>query len=331
MTRRRLWRAALAVAALLPVAPRAYAQRTEVSGTVRAVTGEALESARVRATIGALDTVVRTGSRGTYAIALPSGNVTLRVTSIGYAETVRNIVTAGTPLVVDIALTRNAQELGKVEVNARWTGIRGVIADDSTRLPIVGATVSTAHRNRLVTTDSNGRFALELPAAEHTVLEISHAGYHTRVKGVDITADRATLVVQFLTPGNDSDATRQAIADLDRRLALGQFYSFTTSALEVTKNGGKTVNDALYASGLLMRNGLRLGDSVCVFVDGTPKYGLSASRIDVDNVDFLEVYSADPNGTLANLWGKFSCPPVLGNPHVGNGKFVGWIVVWTKK
>ena len=135
----------------------------------------------------------------------------------------------------------------------------------------------------------------------------------------------------FLTPGNDSKVEREALSDLGKRLADGPFYSFTVSAKEVTRNGGRTVNDALYASGLLQRNGLRLGNSVCVFVNGVPMYGLSASRIEIGDVDFLEVYNGDPNLTLKYLWGNFSCPPVLGNPQVGNGRFVNWIVVWTKK
>ena len=141
----------------------ARAQQTAVSGTVRASTGEAIVGARVRAIIGVLDTIVRTGARGTYELRLPSGNVTFRVANIGYAEVVRTVRLAGARQVIDFTLTRNAQQLNEVNVSANWMGVRGIIADDSTKQPIAGAEVSVARRNEVVLTDSAGHFALALP------------------------------------------------------------------------------------------------------------------------------------------------------------------------
>lgn len=78
----------------------------------------------------------------------------------------------------------------------RWTGIRGVIGDEATREPIVGAEVMVAQVKKKVVTDSLGRFEIPLTREDQTVVQVKRDGYQTRIRSFGVTKGQATDVVR---------------------------------------------------------------------------------------------------------------------------------------
>lgn len=92
----------------------------------------------------------------------------------------------------------------------------------------------------------------------------------------------------------DSTATSISRADWDdinQRQTWRRTNSATVDGGALRRHGG-SVSDALMLSRTVVRSGLRVGTSVCVFVNGIPKPGLPIDAIRIDDIAFIELFGA---------------------------------------
>ena len=328
---------ALGVAFTLCATLPAAAQRAQVSGIVRNERGELLTSARVHATARGVDTTVRTNDRGHYALLLPMGTARVLVTAFGYEAFDREIAIDQLETKADFQLLGLARQIAEFAVRERWTGIRGVIGDEATREPLVGAEVMVAQAKQKVLTDSLGRFEIPLTSEDQTVVQVKRKGYQTRIRSFSVTEGQATDVVLLLKAGGDVNGRGYILRDLQQRLSLTPFRSFVAGRDQLAKNGAATVYDAIIASGLLIKNGLKFGDTVCLLVDGQPRSGFPISTVRIADIDFVEVfgYKADIGNSLRVAIGNSRCTTesALGPkvPKFEEKRYIEFVSVWTRK
>jgi len=321
----------------LCVSQSATAQRAQVSGIVRNDRGELLTSARVHATAKGVDTTVRTNDRGQYILSLPMGAARVLVTAFGYEALDREIPIDKPETKADFQLRGLARQITEFVVRERWTGIRGVVGDEATREPIAGAEVMVAQAKQHVVTDGLGRFEIPLTSEDQTVVLVKRAGYQTRIRSFGVTEGQATDVLVLLKAGPDIKGRGYILRDLQQRLTLKPFRSFVAGRDQLAKNGDVTVYDAIIASGLLAKTGLKFGDMVCLLVDGEPRSGFPISAFRVAEIDFIEVfgYKADIGNSLRVAMGNSRCTTesVLGPkvPPFEARRYIEYIAVWTRK
>ena len=327
----------LAIAFALCTTQSAAAQRAQVSGIVRNDRGESLTSARLRATAKGVDTTVRTNDRGQYALSLPFGTTRVLVSAFGYEASDREISINKLETKADFQLRGLARQIAAFAVRERWTGIRGVIGDEATREPVTGAEVMVAQAKRKMFTDSLGRFEIPLTSEDQTVVQIKRDGYQTRIRSFAVTEGQATDVVLLLNVGDDIKGRSYLLRDLQQRLSRTPFRSFVVGRDQLVKNGAVTVYDAVIASGLLTKNDLKLGDTVCLLVDGQPRSGFPISTVRIADIEFIEVFGhgADIGNSLRVAMGNARCTTesVLGPkvPRFEQKRYIEYVSVWTRE
>ncbi len=303
-------------------------QRELIGGTVRTGAGNPLADVRVQATGAAVDTVVRTDARGTFSVLLPLGTIRVRATMIGYepAETEVNITSAD----VRIALTLRAlpPQLAAVEARANWVGIRGVVGDESTMMPLPGVTIRSISRDVHVVTDSAGRFSFPLPKSERTTMRLEREGYRTRPAVVLMQGPSADVVL-LMTPGEDPNHLPSALADLSSRMGWGGIGMFVLDQEQMMqRTGNTTLWDGIRNSGMLHQKGILL-THICMFVNGMPRPFLHPRMITLAEVDFVEVwgYNREDTRTFSSRWTGGSCAGGRSPGRRGDGP---WISVWLR-
>ena len=327
----------LAIAIALCAMRSADAQRAQVSGIVRNDRGELLTSARVHATAKGVDTTVRTNDRGQYVLSLPMGTARVFVTAFGYEAFDSIIPIDKLEMKADFQLRGLARQIAEFAIRERWTGIRGVIGDEATREPLVGAEVMVAQAKQKVVTDSLGRFEIPLTSEDQTVVQVKRDGYQTRIRSFGVAQGQATDVVVLLKAGGDIKGRSYILRDLQQRLTLTPFRSFVAGRDMLAKNGAVTVYDAVIASGLLARTGLKFGDTVCLLVDGQPRSGFPISAVRMADIDFIEVfgYKVDIGNSLRVAMGNSRCTTesALGPkvPRFEEKRYIEYVSVWTRK
>jgi hypothetical protein len=303
-------------------------QRVLVSGVVRTSTGDSLPGTPVHVTAAGVDTIVRANARGRYEIALPYGLATLRATSIGYRPQSQSVAVNRAAVELDIVLTPAAQQLGGVDVTAKFTGVRGGVGDEATRAPLPGVMITSLRQNLHAETDGDGRFEIGLKTGERTLFQLSRAGYLSRATSLDIADGETKEVVYFLKPGRDLPYLKTALSDLAHRAATTQFNGFIDGHDHLARHHAATLSDAIAESGMLVKYGLQMSDKVCLFVDGQPRYGVPVSSVNMADVDFVEVYASD--GSLAMEWGRGACTPNPGVVTTGRRHPASYVSVWMK-
>lgn len=312
--------------------------RSTVTVAIRAENGDSLPFARVRATARGTDISTSANVRGQAVLSLPVGRVRLAVSTLGYETVEREVTIDQRPQTLQVVLRAIARQLSDVEVRAQWIGIRGGVGDETTHQPLPGAVVTTSRPALRVVTDSNGRFEIPLPKAEAVLLQIERPGYRTRPVRVEVLKDQPTDVVFFLAPGEDPRHMKVALSDLRHRMAMAKINAFTADRNQINQSKGVNLYDAIVSSGLLQKHHLTMGKSICLFVDGMARPNFPVSTIQVDDVEFIEVYGprSEMTGTLMAEWPRSQpCTPhdiIFGSTGSGAGKrSVGIVSVRTRK
>ena len=316
-------------------------QKSVVTGTVRSAAGDSLPNARIHATGAGVDTTVRANAKGVFGVVLPFGVAQLQVTYIGYVPGARSITVDRPETNADVSLTRIAQQLSAVNVRENWIGIRGVVGDSATMLPLANTVIQSLHRGIKITTDSLGRFEIPLEKAEQTALVLHRDGYLSRPAHVSMENGGATDLVLFMLPGKDRNDMKNALKDLDRRMTWAGIGSAMIDREQLSKYGAVRLPQALDESGILTRRGLKLphdtigkSNGVCLFVDGRARVNWPLSSVIVSNVDFVEVYGfgADEGRSLLALWPlNEQCDRSNVRPNALTRATVQLISVWTRK
>ncbi len=307
-------------------------QRGTVTATIRNERGDSVPFARVRTVAGRADSTTA-NVRGVAVLTLPYGRARLMISALGYEPLERDIEIDRATVRAEIVVRRSAQQLNQVNVRAAWVGIRGGIGDQASRESLRGAVISVARPKLQVVSDSLGRFEIPLPDPGPVVLRLEKPGYVSKPVSVMVLPDQPTDVVFFMNPGNDPRGAKLRLDELARRLAATQLYAFTADYEQLSKTKSKSLYDALVSSGLLIKNHLKMGKSICLFVDGIARPGFPVSTIDVEDVQFVEVYSGEVTQTLSTEWPRGQPCTSHENffPTSGLGPFVGIVSVWMRK
>lgn len=312
-------------------------QRGVLNATVRDEDGNGLAGARVRILAVGVDTTVRATDRGAISISLPYGAAQVTASNIGYEASDREIEIDKATVEATFTLRTVARQLAAMQVRENWTGVRGIIGDNRNRLPVAGAEVMVPQLKKKVVTDSLGRFEIPLEKSSTVILQVSRKGYDMRVMSFPLNESSGTDVVMFLEPGEDSRKMKFVYRDLQQRLATIGPRSFVADRDMLARDGSMNVYEALTRSGLLQKSGLKFGSETCLLIDGTPKYGFTASTVRVADIDFIEVYGKDSDigNSLRTMWGRGQCgiEQTGGLPPQAfeRKRFVEYVVVWTRK
>lgn len=272
-------------AAILPAQ-----DRGNIEIVVRNQAGDSLPFARVRATGNSVNTSTSANARGRVTITVPYGIVKVVVSTLGYESVEKNVPVNAPTVTQEFILRAVARQLGDVQVRATYIGIRGGIADETTRMPLAGVKVTSRLLGINVVTDSNGRFEVPMAKATSAVLQLSKDDYLLRPAQIDVRNDGPTDVMLYMTAGKNVRGEATRLDELDRRVRANTINAFTASGAELQTTKMVSLYDALIASGILMRKNMQMGNVMCLFVNGLPRPGFPINTVYVPDIDFIEVY-----------------------------------------
>lgn len=318
------------------LAGEARAQAIVLKGTVRdSSTGRAVAGAIVefRNTVNLRST--RTDEAGEFRFRdVAMGEATLTVRRIGYAALQRAVQVSDAPVVLDIV--PSVQRLAPVRVGAKGEGIYGVVVSQADFRPIPGAKVFVAGGGTSVLTDSAGQYFIQLKRPGSYVLRVTARGFAEDILPLEVKKDQVEEASRALEASNASPTPGGMWIDFDERLRLRGRNSSVAPGSELRRAGGWLM-DAAMASPSFMNRGLRFAGPVCVFLNGSPRPGLSVEQISVDDIDVVELYADDKWDRavteLKKTWPRgVPCTstrlPWNGAPLNG---VVRWAVVWLKR
>lgn len=296
-------------------------QRQTVTGIVRDEAGFPMPDVRVRISAQKLDTILRTGARGSFSVSLPHGPAHFKVTRIGFEAAERDVEIFEQSSRIEFEMRPLPQRLSTMNVREDWVGIRGVVGDDSTMDVLGDVAIKSMKRSIRVVTDSLGRFEFSLPRRELTSMTLTRDGYMSKPFIVPMDSNSADVVI-LMQRGRDPIHMKQAVVDMQHRLAFGGIGMFALDNSKLTETGEMYVNAAIMRSGMMTRKNLRMG-TPGVFIDGEPGSELALQRMKVSDVELIEVWEQD-----ADLTRTLSSRMTGGGVSLKGGG--GWIVVWRK-
>jgi C1A family cysteine protease len=163
--------------------------------TLGIVSGGVADATTHAAIAGAVVTVggytITSDAKGAYALAVPTGNQTVKVTAAGYTTSSQLVqVSSGNTVTLTANLTQ-----------ARGT-LTGLVTDSTTRAAVVGARVTVGTLS--ATTATNGSWTLVVPAGPQTV-SVSATGYTSSSQAAQAvlgsTTTMSTPLVKTRAPG----------------------------------------------------------------------------------------------------------------------------------
>ena len=326
-------------AILLASAGRFLGAQQTLSGTIRdSATGRPLPGAvvelRVRDTRRGL---TQTDDVGGFQLRVGPNEYTLLVRRLGYAQFARTVEVGNDDLSLDIGMVRVAHALDAIKVTA-GTGIFGMIGTSERLDPIAGARVQVIGANRSRLTDSTGAFFVPLDKPGVYVVRVTRQGYGERrfpITVADgIASDASRLLDTSLTFTRGLDALWD---DFDQRLRWRSINSVLLPGGELRAAGG-SLTDAIETSRAFSLRGLRIGNSTCLFMNGTPRPGMTLDVIPMDRIEILELYGeGDPGARyLAQKWpARAECGPSQRSTRyepagAARKSIARWAVVWMK-
>jgi hypothetical protein len=276
-----------------------------VGGTVRDSTGLPVESALVALDPNSNRRITRTDSDGHFAFdRVARGQHELTVVWIGYKTEIRMIDVADSGLTIDIVLHPNRTVLDTLRVVARRTGVHGTVFDRLTISPIPGADVNIVGANAQARTTLDGRFDLPQVRPGNYVVNVNRAGYESRMLSIIVPRDTAVGLALALDSGRSSSKRMSILlTEFDRR---SRYMTRNNAAIvprqELTAHRGQSLFDALRYSRSYLLKGLRLDDSVCVYVDGVFRPMMTAKDYGVADIESVEVYGSSSDNTNTVTW-----------------------------
>jgi len=189
------------------------------------------------------------------------------------------------------------------------SAIYGVVTSLPDLRPLKEARVQVFGTGKTVTTDSSGGFFIAVNDPGRYIVRMSHGRFADRVFTINVPRGRAAEASRMLDPGRGRGPGMEGMfKDLDIRLRQrNPNGSAVVSGAEI-RNGGGQLTDALRASPSFNEHGLRVGPTTCVFVDGTPRPGVSLESFRLEEIEAVEAYgqsyggSADRSRNLDNQW-----------------------------
>lgn len=287
----------------------------------------------------------RSDEEGNFRIGgVPAGRYSVSVLRIGYAELKTDVEVVDGDVVLSLAMRPIPQSLNAFRVRGDISAIYGIVGTLPDLKPLAGARIQVLGANTEYTTDSTGGFFLPTGTAGTFLVRITREGYAERFFPIDVPRNRAVEASRLLDPGTAPPKGLDVVfKDLDQRLRMrSTSVSAIVPGAEVRKGGGQLI-DALRASPSFNAHGLRISDTVCVFVNGVPRPNVTLEAFDLDEIESVEAYGTTFGGTgdrsrsLELMWppnapcGVSQGRTFTRSPNSIKVGIVKYVVIWLRK
>jgi hypothetical protein len=267
--------------------PKLAGQRTVV-GIVTDTLGNVIDSAQIF--IADLQRRSYSGTNGTFRFDnIDLGRYEIGARRLGYLPQVRPVTVGKDGGAITFELLPIVRILAPVVTSSTRGGLSGVIGDTAYNI-IKGADVwviATSHR---ATSDSMGRFFIDIRPGKY-MIQVSRAGYASRMISVSVPPDSGRRVVAWLAPASHggSNMDHLKVLELNSRLdTLVPARSKLFTREDITRIGYEELLDMARAGA-----GSPVSASCPALIDGGPEriplWGLSAA-----DLEYVEVYLAKP-------------------------------------
>jgi hypothetical protein len=291
---------ALALLAIFAAVAQAQQVRPHlVRGVVRdSATGAPIAGALVQAQRTDLIRTDRSDDLGQFRLLLPPGEFRLRVLRVGFSESSRSLAMPERDTSLTIGMRSLAQILDATRIQAAVPAVYGIVARLPDLLPLASAKVSVMGVTKSVTTDSTGRFFVDVGKPGTYMLRMTRDGFAEMLFPVEVPARRAVDASRMLEPSTaKAPAVREHLyVEIDERLRSRGYNSALVSAADLRASGGSTLLESLPGSRSMTLKGLRFGGPTCIYINGVHTLmGLDA--ISTEEVESIEVYAGRGNVT----------------------------------
>jgi hypothetical protein len=291
--------ALLVLAALiLPSVALAQGNRV-VRGVARdSSTGQPLAGALIEIRSSSFRATDRSDEEGNFRIrGVPLGVYQFSAIRIGFAESKMSLDVGVRDENLIVSMVPSTTRLDAFRVRGDISAIYGMVGTLPDLLPLKGARVQVLGADKTVTTDSTGGFFIPVREAGTYMVRMTREGYSERMFPIEVPRNRAVDGSRMLDPGPEGHPGLEVVyKDMDQRLRL---KSSTNAALvpgaEVRRSGTNII-DGLRGAQSFISKGLRIADSVCLFVNGVPRPGVSPEAFRPDEVESIEVYGLTLSG-----------------------------------
>jgi hypothetical protein len=251
-------------------------------------------------------------------------------------------------LALSVAFPLGTQAQGARALSDTSARIRGAAISDFNGRPIAGVMISAPEVKKFVVTDSNGQFALGLPAGKRTI-RVSYEGRETQeyvftLQGqqtkqiavvLDVDADDLNpLVVE----AREANIWRDLAGFYERRRAYGGFGHFFTRE-EITRMRPTRLSGLLTLEGIVTRcyqdcrpTRFTRGKlcAVPVSVDGVALREMDYDQIAVSDVAGVEVYRGVPPTDLNHSLVPTAGPSIWMGSGLSAAGSCGLVEIWTR-
>jgi hypothetical protein len=322
--------------ALVLALPRAAHAQGVVAGVVRdSARGTPLADALVLIQSGAGARSTRSEQDGAFQLRnVPAGTYRLTIRRLGYREATMEFHALDRDTTLVLTLARAAQQLDTMRANAHVAGIFGTVGTSAELRPLSNATVQVIGTGRTVTTDSSGRFFVDIKKPGMYMVRVNHDGYFGRLLSITVPDDHSVETVPLLDATDASyHASDRMWKEFDQRAQFGGADAAIIAGAELRKGYAEALTDAINFVPATERHGLRIGNTTCVFVNGIPRPGWSVDQFDAEDIDAIELYTAhgDATGTLDRLWPRTSgCARSIRTVQIPTASVAKYAVIWLK-
>ena len=310
------------------------AQGAVLDVRIRDVAGGVVPLATVSAEVAGVRQVRITTDSGRASFVLEAGvPVRLAVRRIGYIPLQTTVTPAEGRTTLELAIGRSIPwSLDTVKVTAQ-RAVGGIVIASATQEPIAGATITLTGTGTRVVSGTDGSFTLPLREQRSVTLSVRARGYAPsfRTERLENGASGEFLIL-LDSLGAMPNAVQAGLFDAERRITWRSVMDATVGGRELRATGAGGVLDALRQSRSATERGLRVGDNVCLFVNGEAAPGQTLESFPVETVKTIELYErgGEMIQSLADRWPR-NAPCGRGASAVapsGRGA-VRWAVVWT--
>jgi hypothetical protein len=324
----------LVVALLSTVISAVAAQsNVDVSGTVRdQSTTQPVNGAVVELASATKRFTARTDEAGEFFVRdvdLDTYRVTVR--RIGYMPMRRDLDVRSGMKPVTLRIDPIPQALAEVRVRGEGTGIYGRVARSGDFEPIRNAQVYVGGTRDSVVTDSTGAFFISLKRPGSFMVRVRAPGYVDDSFVIDVKRNQVADASRLLDIGDGHKIPPGLWKDFDQRLIWQDAGKSALMPGSEIRKAGATIAGALQQSGMMVSRSMRLGPSVCVFVDGQPRPGYPLNMIRVEEVKAMEVYAGGADSMLLMQdWPPRRECTATGERVPRGQRLISAIVIWTK-
>jgi hypothetical protein len=233
-----------------------------------------------------------------------------------------------------------------VKVRSSVQAIYGAIGAAKDLKPITTAAVQVVGTSARYPVDSNARFFVPIKSAGSYMVRVMADGYDAQIISVTVPKNQGVELAPLLDPasGPRSLSYEAALQGFNERARnRNPQRSAVLSHADLMEDGNIKLVEAIRGASPFTKRSLHFSDTVCLFVDGTPRPNVALSAYDPREIEALEAYAADgsgnmssPNNELFKKWPKGAPCGDSGMPRTSNlpgisENTVQYVVIWLRK